>query len=409
MNPQQPSQPRGGLLGLFDKATTVSEDTGLSPLQNFAAALDPLIMKDMRIGADIRQQGVQRVADMSRNKTVAMLRAQGRKDLADAVMNRTIGAKEAFSVMQSEKAADLAFKRQQALAGGGNKDTALIRNAIAAGYKPGTPEYTRYIASGGDIYSQETALMQMLPKPESGMTYSFDRDQSGKISGYKLVPIPGGSVERERIELEAGRAEAQQTQQQKDISFYAAGERVLGQLGKEDAYLPATGVLAETARKTPFIKLFAQRQENVAEDLAIMESQMQFETLAALKAASPSGASGLGQLTDAERRALGKIQSNFASSQDEAAIKRTIRSSMLMKSYFENGLYDPSINGYRNATDSEIDKMTMGINPFANPSGPRLQDVDRFLGDPPASNGVNSGSVIDQADKIIGIGNGGTP
>jgi len=55
MNPQQPSQPRGGLLGLFDKATTVSEDTGLSPFQNFAAALDPLIMKDMRIGADIRQ------------------------------------------------------------------------------------------------------------------------------------------------------------------------------------------------------------------------------------------------------------------------------------------------------------------------------------------------------------------
>ena len=115
MNPQQPSQPRGGLLGLFDKATTVSEDTGLSPFQNFAAALDPLIMKDMRIGADIRQQGVQRVADMSRNKTVAMLRAQGRDDLADAVLNRTIGVKDAFSVMQSEKAADLAFSRQKQL------------------------------------------------------------------------------------------------------------------------------------------------------------------------------------------------------------------------------------------------------------------------------------------------------
>jgi len=115
MNPQQPSQPRGGLLGLFDKATTVSEDTGLSPFQNFAAALDPLIMKDMRIGADIRKQGVQRVADMSRNKTVAMLRAQGRDDLADAVLNRTIGVKDAFSVMQSEKAADLAFSRQKQL------------------------------------------------------------------------------------------------------------------------------------------------------------------------------------------------------------------------------------------------------------------------------------------------------
>ena len=409
MNPQQPSQPRGGLLGLFDKATTTNEDTGLSPFQNFAAALDPLIMKDMRIGEGIRQQGAQRVADMSRNKTIAMLRTQGRDDLADAVLNRTIGVKDAFSVMQSEKAADLAFKRQQALAGAKNKDTALMRQAIAAGLKPGSPEYTRYIVSGGDIYSQETALLQMLPKPEKGMTYSFDRDQSGKISGYKLVPIPGGSVEREMEELEARKVETAQTQQQKDIAFYAAGERVLGQLGKEDAYLPATGIAAKTARNIPFIKLFAQRQENVAEDLAIMESQMQFDTLSALKAASPSGASGLGQLTDSERRALGKIQSNFASSQSEPAIERTIRSAMLMKSYFENGLYDPSINGYRNATDAEIDKMAMGINPFSSASGPRLKDVDRFLGDSPTSNSVSSSSVIDQADKIIGIGSGGTP
>jgi hypothetical protein len=409
MNPQQPSQPRGGLLGLFDKAMKVDDDTGLSPLQNFAAALDPLILKDLRGGEGIRQQGVQRAATMSKNKTVDMLRQQGREDLANAVRNGTINFKEAFSVMQSEKAADLAFKRQQMLAGSKNKDTALMRQAIAAGLKPGSPEYTRYIVSGGDIYSQETALLQMLPKPEKGMTYSFDRDQSGKISGYKLVPIPGGSVEREMGELEARKAEAEQTQQQKDISFYSAGERVLGQLGKEDAYLPATGIAAETARKIPFIKLFAQRQENVAEDLAIMESQMQFETLSALKAASPSGASGLGQLTDAERRALGKIQYNFASSQDEPAIERTIRSAMLMKSYFENGLYDPSINGYRNATDAEIDKMAMGINPFSNASGPRLKDVDRFLGDSPASSGVSSGSVIDQADRIIGIGNGGTP
>jgi len=115
MNPQQPSQPRGGLLGLFDKAMKVDDDTGLSPLQNFAAALDPLILKDLRGGEGIRQQGVQRAATMSKNKTVDMLRAQGRDDLADAVMNRTIGAKEAFGVMQSEKAADLAFSRQKQL------------------------------------------------------------------------------------------------------------------------------------------------------------------------------------------------------------------------------------------------------------------------------------------------------
>jgi len=117
MNPQQPSQPRGGLLGLFDKAMKPDEDTGLSPLQNFAAALDPLILKDLRGGEGIRQQGVQRAASMSKNKTVDMLRKQGRDDLANAVMNNTIGAREAFSVLQSEKAADTAFQRQKDLIG----------------------------------------------------------------------------------------------------------------------------------------------------------------------------------------------------------------------------------------------------------------------------------------------------
>ena len=117
MNPQQPSQPRGGLLGLFDKAMKTDEDTGLSPLQNFAAALDPLILKDLRGGEGIRQQGVQRAASMSKNKTVDMLRKQGRDDLANAVMNNTIGAREAFSVLQSEKAADTAFQRQKDLIG----------------------------------------------------------------------------------------------------------------------------------------------------------------------------------------------------------------------------------------------------------------------------------------------------
>jgi len=124
MNPQQPSQPRGGLLGLFDKATTTNEDTGLSPLQNFAAALDPLIMGGGS-GKQIRAAGAQRVATMSKNKTVDMLRQQGRKDLADAVMNGTVSAKEAFSVMQSEKAADLAFGRE--------KDLIAYRAGLGAG------------------------------------------------------------------------------------------------------------------------------------------------------------------------------------------------------------------------------------------------------------------------------------
>jgi hypothetical protein len=140
INPQQPSQPRGGLLGLFDKATKTNEDTGLNPLQNFAAALDPLILGGGS-GKQIRASGAQRAAVMSKNKTVDMLRQQGRNDLADAVMNGTIAAKEAFSVMQSEKAADTAFQRQKDLA------------AFSAGLKaPASPKlYSEFAKLNADL------------------------------------------------------------------------------------------------------------------------------------------------------------------------------------------------------------------------------------------------------------------
>ena len=182
MNPQQPSQPRSGLLGLFDKATTVSEDTGLSPLQNFAAALDPLIMKDMRIGADIRQQGVQRVADMSRNKTVAMLRAQGRDDLADAVLNRTIGVKDAFSVMQSEKAADKAFQRQ--------KDLVAYQAGLASQKDPKTYEFQAVVndlMAANPNMSRSEALSLALGKNKSVTNLQVGMDGKPQSTFWKKV------------------------------------------------------------------------------------------------------------------------------------------------------------------------------------------------------------------------------
>ena len=116
MGNAQASQPRSGLLGLFDKAMKTDDDTGLSPLQNFAAALDPLIMKDMRAGQNIRQQGAQRATSISKNKTVETLKKQGREDLAQLLLDGGINAGQAISMMQSEKASDTAFQRQKDLA-----------------------------------------------------------------------------------------------------------------------------------------------------------------------------------------------------------------------------------------------------------------------------------------------------
>jgi hypothetical protein len=182
MNPQQPSQPRGGLLGLFDKAMKVDDDTGLSPLQNFAAALDPLILKDLRGGQGIRQQGVQRAASMSKNKTVDMLRQQGRNDLADAVMNGTIAAKEAFGVMQSEKAADTAFQRQKDLAAFSaglkaptDSRTAQIKNYEYFLAQGKTPDEAAALAKTGDVFNlggEKPSAFQLAQAKKQADTYA---------------------------------------------------------------------------------------------------------------------------------------------------------------------------------------------------------------------------------------------
>lgn len=74
------------LQGLFGRLMERNKETGLSPMQNFAAALDPLIMPEMRGGEAIRQRGLQRVAADRRNATIQEL--QKRANAGDAVAQR---------------------------------------------------------------------------------------------------------------------------------------------------------------------------------------------------------------------------------------------------------------------------------------------------------------------------------
>jgi len=97
-----PSQSRGGFGGLLDYARKRNENTGLSRAQTFAAALDPLIMPEMRAGEGIRERGMQRVAAGNKNKTIEMLIAKGRQDLADMVSNGSLTIQQAASALLTE-------------------------------------------------------------------------------------------------------------------------------------------------------------------------------------------------------------------------------------------------------------------------------------------------------------------
>ncbi len=313
MNPQQPSQPRGGLLGLFDKATKTNEDTGLSPLQNFAAALDPLILKDLRGGEGIRQQGVQRAAAMSKNKTVDMLRAQGRDDLADAVMNGTIAAKEAFSVMQSEKAADLAFKRQQMLAGGRTKDTALMRRAVAAGLEPGTEDYKKFMLTGGSAYAPGAPVE--FGTLDKGTMMVQGRDEQGNIT-YKVMPIPGSKADTEA-------ARAASAREAGTSAKVTSGTTVLGDISEmksqvqESPYL-TTGPVATVLKKFGYTK--AIDVEQLGETI---RSNIGFDRLQRMRDESPTGGA-LGQVAVQELNALQASLGSLSTAQSAGQLVRNL-------------------------------------------------------------------------------------
>jgi len=97
-----PQQRRGGFGGIMDYLGTPSPTTGLSRAEQFAAALDPLIMPELRAGEAIRARGTQRQATATKNKTVEYLRRMGYDDYADAVEGGSIGAKDIMNALVSK-------------------------------------------------------------------------------------------------------------------------------------------------------------------------------------------------------------------------------------------------------------------------------------------------------------------
>jgi hypothetical protein len=97
-----PQQRRSGFGGIMDYLGEQSPTTGLSRAEQFAAALDPLIMPEMRAGEAIRARGAQRQATATKNKTVEYLRRMGYDDYADAVEGGAIGAKDIMNALVSK-------------------------------------------------------------------------------------------------------------------------------------------------------------------------------------------------------------------------------------------------------------------------------------------------------------------
>ena len=255
---------------------------------------------DDNIVAAVNSIKNKRTEKQARNKTVELMKRAGRDDLAAAAEAGALTAKEAYSTMLNE-AAEL--RKIQAKGG----STALIRNALASGLKPNTPEFQQYILSGGDIYSQETQLLATLPKPEKGMRYQFDKDEMGRITNYRLVPITGSKADQEAAELQKA-ADASRTAQS------TSGMVVLEDIGKA----------IEIAKESPILStgFFGGLLKDIggtpAKDLASLTTTIKanigFDRLQRMREESPTGGA-LGQVAVQELEALQSTLGNLDNSQ----------------------------------------------------------------------------------------------
>ena len=186
-NMRQPAPQQGGMRGLLstlkDAATAVDPNTGLTGFQTFAAALDPLILPELRGGGEaIRKSGAARVAADRRNKTVEMLRLRKRDDLADMVERGMISPTDAASQLLATPKDDrtTGIKEYQQAVSDGFKGTFLeYKTALQ---KAGATT----IIPPGQVDAEEELRKKLMQKKGEGFAKMLD---AGSASASAMTDL----------------------------------------------------------------------------------------------------------------------------------------------------------------------------------------------------------------------------
>ena len=364
--PPPPPQPRQGLLGGqgIGSALGMSEDFRDKLKVAILSGSDPRGFAGQISSIQEGMQGRKAEAKASdrRNKTAAVLRQRGQGKIADLLEQGLISGSDAgqylmavpktyeFQALTAElMKADPSLSKAEALNMAISKNKSNI--TLNAG-DIGDPNY---------VYGAK-----------AGLPAGWRID---KRTGEASV-IPGGPEAADSAASAKAEVVRKRDTYEKDLTFFATGDKILNAIN-EKTLIPATGTAAAMWSAVPWLGQF---QKDVQEDFAQLQAQMQMDALQNLRETSQNGSSGLGQLTDAERTAIGKVKNNLTNLKSEDAAATSVRSAMLLKAYFEGGLFDPSINGYRVASESELSSMVNGVNPFGNSEGPQITSgFNQFL------------------------------
>lgn len=269
------------------------------------------------------------------NETVEWLKGRGVDEATAKQMasNQTVLADYLKNMNAQAKPLEINGKlvdptTYQVIADFSNQTTDTQRNlefrAREAGLVPNTPEYQKFMASGGDKGINVNVDTGTIPQG-----YEAIRDNNGRVIRYE--PIPGGPADTTKTD--AARAD----------SLSASTDVITGAASKaREAYnsatLPVTGTVGRIAGMLP-----ETNSAEVRRQVETLKSNAKIENLQAMRAASPTGGA-LGAVSDSENAmlaakagALDPDSPNFARDLDdyERSLLRTIHGKEAGDAIFE--------------------------------------------------------------------------
>jgi hypothetical protein len=299
---------QGGMRGLLstlkDAATAVDPNTGLTGFQTFAAALDPLILPELRGGGEaIRKSGAARVARGQLNKTIEWLSNNGYPEMAAAVRANPGAASNIMSAVLSKKLTPkkddgtTAMQNYQFLISRGMSEEEALKQAFGKG----GPNIN--LGSGAQIAGD----------------YVIVEDPTSE-AGVRFVPIPGGKADQAAQQAQAREQVSEQQSAQKEAVVSNSIGNLISMIDKGGIFdLPEAGIVGNV------LGSLGVNQEAVdfRNELASIQANIAFDRLQQMRKASKNGAA-LGSVSERELDLLMNAYGNINQSTSPEKLKENL-------------------------------------------------------------------------------------
>jgi hypothetical protein len=278
-----------------------SPTTGLSRAEQFAAALDPLIMPEMRAGEAIRARGAQRMKRQSANKTVEYLRKNGYPEIAAMVEQNPAIASNVMSALLSKRLSPA-------------ETTGSMQNyefLISQGL-PKDQAIERAFGKGGSTFN-------LGPKTQISGDYVIVEDPTAE-AGVRFIPIKGSKADKEAAAAAEREGVTQQQAAQKETVISKSVDFLVGKIDAGGLFnLPEAGIVGNV------LGALGVNQDAVdfKNELASVQANVAFDRLQQMRDASKNGGA-LGSVTEGELDLLMSSYGNLKQSTSPKKLKENL-------------------------------------------------------------------------------------